>query len=157
MTAIGCHLAGGLFPLAVTWTQEWSAPRKGCLLLAVTWQIGCYLEAGVESHKEGMPAIGCHLAGVLFLLAVTWKQEWSPTRKGRLLLAVTWKADYSYWLLPGSSSGSTPRREACYWLSPGRRTIPIGCYLEARVKSPKEGMPAIGCHLAGGLFLLAVT
>jgi hypothetical protein len=82
----------------------------------------------VESNKEGMIAIGCHLAGGLFLLAVTWKQEWSP-----------------------------PRKDACFWLSRGRRIIPIGCFLEVGVESHQEGMIAIGCHRAGGLFLLAVT
>jgi hypothetical protein len=62
-----------------------------------------------------------------------------------------------YWPSPGRWIGVPQGRDACYWLSPGRRIIPIGCYLEAGVESNKEGTPAIGCHLAGGLFLLAVT
>jgi hypothetical protein len=123
--------------------------------------IDCHLVGGLLADtwrqewsplKKGMTAIGCQLVGELFpLTVITWKQEWSPPRKGCLLLAVTWLAAYSYWLLPGSRSGVPQGRDACYWLSPGRRIIPIGCYLEAGV------MIAIGCHLAGGLFLLAVT
>jgi hypothetical protein len=75
---------GGL--LADTWKQEWSLLRKGddCYWLSPGRRIipiGCYLEAVVESHKEGLIAIGCLIGGLL-LLAVTWKQEWSPTRKG---------------------------------------------------------------------------
>jgi hypothetical protein len=53
-------------------------------------------------------------------------------------------------LASGQLSDIKNLTQNCYWLSPGRRIIPIGCHLEAGVKSPKKGKPAIGCHLVGG-------